>query len=153
MAQRKKEEEERRQREVEEKKQRDIEEKRRRLEEAEKKRQAMMSALKEQSKSKGPNFTINKKEGVSIFSLGQDRPRAARARDPGFGLPTLTAPGCPSCSDARDEPLASPHNGLLFCRSSTSRQLRLSATRPRSSWKRRRRFLCRSVSSPSSWTT
>lgn len=66
MAQRKKEEEERRQREVEEKKQRDIEEKRRRLEEAEKKRQAMMSALKEQSKSKGPNFTINKKEGVSV---------------------------------------------------------------------------------------
>ena len=67
MAQRKKEEEERRQREVEEKKQRDIEEKRRRLEEAEKKRQAMMSALKEQSKSKGPNFTINKKEGVSKY--------------------------------------------------------------------------------------
>lgn len=46
LAEKKKQEEERRQREVEEKKQRDIEEKRRRLEEAEKKRQAMMSALK-----------------------------------------------------------------------------------------------------------
>jgi restriction endonuclease S subunit len=46
MAERKKQEEERRVREVEEKKQRDIEEKRRRLEEAEKKRQAMMQALK-----------------------------------------------------------------------------------------------------------
>lgn len=67
MAERKKQEEERRQREVEEKKQKDIEEKRKRLEEAEKKRQAMMAALKEQTnKSKGPNFTISKKEGVSI---------------------------------------------------------------------------------------
>lgn len=67
MAQRKKEEEERRQREVEEKKQRDLEEKRQRLEEAEKKRQAMMAALKEQTnKSKGPNFTIQRREpGVS----------------------------------------------------------------------------------------
>jgi aspartokinase len=46
MAERKKQEEERRIREIEEKKQRDIEEKRRRLEEAEKKRQAMMQALK-----------------------------------------------------------------------------------------------------------
>lgn len=46
MAERKKQEEERRVREIEEKKQRDIEEKRRRLEEAEKKRQAMMQALK-----------------------------------------------------------------------------------------------------------
>ncbi|KAE8744240.1 hypothetical protein FOCC_FOCC009160 [Frankliniella occidentalis] len=73
MAQRKKEEEERRQREVEEKKQRDIEEKRRRLEEAEKKRQAMMSALKEQSKSKGPNFTINKKEGFNLSSAQIER--------------------------------------------------------------------------------
>lgn len=67
MAERKKQEEERRQREVEEKKQKDIEEKRKRLEEAEKKRQAMMAALKEQTnKSKGPNFTISKKEGVSV---------------------------------------------------------------------------------------
>jgi len=67
MAERKKQEEERRQREVEEKKQKDIEEKRKRLEEAEKKRQAMMAALKEQTnKSKGPNFTISKKEGVSF---------------------------------------------------------------------------------------
>lgn len=61
MAQRKKEEEERRVREIEEKKQRDIEEKRMRLEEAEKKRQAMLQAMKESSKT-GPNFTINKKE-------------------------------------------------------------------------------------------
>lgn len=70
MAQRKKEEEERRQREVEEKKQRDLEEKRQRLEEAEKKRQAMMASLKEQTnKSKGPNFTIQRRqEGVSIHS-------------------------------------------------------------------------------------
>lgn len=64
MAQRKKEEEERRQREVEEKKQRDIEEKRRRLEEAEKKRQAMLQAVKDKDR-KGPNFTIQKKEGVN----------------------------------------------------------------------------------------
>lgn len=64
MAERKKQEEERRIREIEEKKQRDIEEKRRRLEEAEKKRQAMMAAHKEQSKT-GPNFTINKKEHLS----------------------------------------------------------------------------------------
>ena len=62
MAERKKQEEERRVREVEEKKQRDIEEKRRRLEEAEKKRQAMMNALREQSKKQGPNFTITKKD-------------------------------------------------------------------------------------------
>lgn len=66
MAQRKKEEEERRQREVEEKKQRDIEEKRRRLEEAEKKRQAMLQAVKDKDR-KGPNFTIQKKEGVNSF--------------------------------------------------------------------------------------
>lgn len=51
MAERKKQEEERRVREIEEKKQRDIEEKRRRLEEAEKKRQAMMQALKVPKKS------------------------------------------------------------------------------------------------------
>lgn len=63
MAQRKKEEEERRVREVEEKKQRDIEEKRQRLEEAEKKRQAMLQAMKDKDK-KGPNFTIQKKEGA-----------------------------------------------------------------------------------------
>lgn len=62
MAERKKQEEERRIREIEEKKQRDIEEKRQRLEEAEKKRQAMMAALKDQSKTKGPNFTITKRE-------------------------------------------------------------------------------------------
>lgn len=67
MAQRKKEEEERRQREVEEKKQRDIEEKRRRLEEAEKKRQAMLQAVKDKNDRKGPNFTIQKKEGVSLM--------------------------------------------------------------------------------------
>lgn len=66
MAQRKKEEEERRVREVEEKKQREIEEKRQRLEEAEKKRQAMLQAQRDKDK-KGPNFTIQKKEGgVSI---------------------------------------------------------------------------------------
>lgn len=63
MAQRKKEEEERRVREVEEKKQRDQEEKRQRLEEAEKKRQAMLQAMKDKDK-KGPNFTIQKKEGA-----------------------------------------------------------------------------------------
>lgn len=63
MALRKREEEERRQREVEEKKQREIEEKRRRLEEAEKKRQAMLQLAKDKDR-KGPNFTIQKKEGV-----------------------------------------------------------------------------------------
>ncbi|XP_026682955.1 troponin T isoform X9 [Diaphorina citri] len=72
MAQRKKEEEERRQREVEEKKQRDLEEKRQRLEEAEKKRQAMMAALKEQTnKSKGPNFTIQRREPGLTLSTAQ----------------------------------------------------------------------------------
>lgn len=41
----------------------------RRLEESEKKRQAMMQAVKEQSK-KGPNFTITKKDlSVSIWIL------------------------------------------------------------------------------------
>lgn len=70
MAERKKQEEERRVREIEEKKQRDIEEKRQRLEEAEKKRQAMMQALKDQSKTKGPNFTITKRDaGVRISYL------------------------------------------------------------------------------------
>lgn len=69
MAQRKKEEEERRVREVEEKKQRDIEEKRQRLEEAEKKRQAMVQAMKDKDK-KGPNFTIQKKEGALGLSAG-----------------------------------------------------------------------------------
>lgn len=69
MAQRKKEEEERRVREVEEKKQRDIEEKRQRLEEAEKKRQAMLQAMKDKDK-KGPNFTIQKKEGALGLSAG-----------------------------------------------------------------------------------
>lgn len=34
----------------------------RRLEESEKKRQAMMQAMKDQSKAKGPNFTITKKD-------------------------------------------------------------------------------------------
>lgn len=67
MAQRKKEEEERRVREAEEKKQREIEEKRMRLEEAEKKRQAMLQAMKDKDK-KGPNFTIAKKDaGVVII--------------------------------------------------------------------------------------
>lgn len=67
LAQKKKEEEERRVREIEEKKQRDIEEKRQRLEEAEKKRQAMLQAMKESSKT-GPNFTIQKKsDNVSII--------------------------------------------------------------------------------------
>lgn len=65
MAQRKKEEEERRVREVEEKKQRDIEEKRQRLEEAEKKRQAMLQAQREKDK-KGPNFTIQKKDNSEL---------------------------------------------------------------------------------------
>lgn len=60
LAQKKKEEEERRIREIEEKKQRDIEEKRQRLEEAEKKRQAMLQAMKDSTKT-GPNFTIQKK--------------------------------------------------------------------------------------------
>lgn len=67
MAERKKQEEERRIREIEEKKQRDIEEKRQRLEEAEKKRQAMMQALKDQSKTKGPNFTITKRDASVGF--------------------------------------------------------------------------------------
>lgn len=66
MAERKKQEEERRVREIEEKKQRDIEEKRRRLEEAEKKRQALMAAHKDQQSKKGPNFTINKKDHLSV---------------------------------------------------------------------------------------
>lgn len=73
MAQRKKEEEERRQREVEEKKQRDQEEKRLRLEEAEKKRQAMLQAMKDKDK-KGPNFTIQKREGA----LGMEGPLLER---------------------------------------------------------------------------
>lgn len=64
MAERKKADEERRVREIEEKKQRDIEEKRQRLEEAEKKRQAMMQALKDQNKNKGPNFTITKRDAT-----------------------------------------------------------------------------------------
>lgn len=71
MAERKKQEEERRVREIEEKKQRDIEEKRQRLEEAEKKRQAMMQALKDQSKNKGPNFTITKKDPSAALSPAQ----------------------------------------------------------------------------------
>ncbi|XP_067211034.1 troponin T isoform X6 [Linepithema humile] len=71
LAQKKKEEEERRQREIEEKKQRDIEEKRRRLEESEKKRQAMMQAMKDQSKAKGPNFTITKKDLAGNLSSAQ----------------------------------------------------------------------------------
>lgn len=71
MAERKKQEEERRIREIEEKKQRDIEEKRQRLEEAEKKRQAMMQALKDQNKNKGPNFTITKRDpSVRRLNLG-----------------------------------------------------------------------------------
>lgn len=70
MAERKKQEEERRIRELEEKKQRDIEEKRRRLEDAEKKRQAMMQALKDQNKNKGPNFTITKRDPtVSLLDM------------------------------------------------------------------------------------
>ncbi|KAJ8971062.1 hypothetical protein NQ317_002754 [Molorchus minor] len=71
MAERKKAEEERRVREIEEKKQRDIEEKRQRLEEAEKKRQAMMQALKDQNKAKGPNFTITKRDPSSNLSAAQ----------------------------------------------------------------------------------
>ncbi|XP_019864544.2 troponin T isoform X1 [Aethina tumida] len=71
MAERKKQEEERRVREIEEKKQRDIEEKRQRLEEAEKKRQAMMQALKDQNKNKGPNFTIQKREAGANLSAAQ----------------------------------------------------------------------------------
>ncbi|XP_050508692.1 troponin T isoform X2 [Diabrotica virgifera virgifera] len=71
MAERKKAEEERRVREIEEKKQRDIEEKRQRLEEAEKKRQAMMQALKDQNKNKGPNFTITKRDAASNLSAAQ----------------------------------------------------------------------------------
>jgi troponin T len=71
MAERKKQEEERRVREIEEKKQRDIEEKRQRLEEAEKKRQAMMQALKDQNKNKGPNFTITKRDAASNLSPAQ----------------------------------------------------------------------------------
>lgn len=68
MAERKKQEEERRLREIEEKKQRDIEEKRLRLEEAEKKRQAMMQALNA-TKTKGPNFTITKKEMTGVRNI------------------------------------------------------------------------------------
>lgn len=42
----------------------------RRLEESEKKRQAMMQAMKDASKVKGPNFTITKKDlTVSAFSV------------------------------------------------------------------------------------
>lgn len=72
MAQRKKEEEERRVREVEEKKQREIEEKRMRLEEAEKKRQVMLQAMKESNKT-GPNFTITKKDNNVIPHLYQSK--------------------------------------------------------------------------------
>uniref|UniRef100_T1HXP2 Uncharacterized protein n=2 Tax=Rhodnius prolixus TaxID=13249 RepID=T1HXP2_RHOPR len=73
MAERKKAEEERKQREAEEKRQKEMEEKRKRLEEAEKKRQAMMAALKEQTKSKGPNFTIPKKEPLNENTAQQER--------------------------------------------------------------------------------
>ncbi|RZF46564.1 hypothetical protein LSTR_LSTR013094 [Laodelphax striatellus] len=73
MAERKKQEEERRVKEIEEKKQRDMEEKRKRLEEAEKKRQTMMAALKDQSKSKGPNFTVNKKTDLNMTSAQMER--------------------------------------------------------------------------------
>ncbi|NEU32834.1 hypothetical protein GN156_19230, partial [bacterium LRH843] len=59
--------------EIEEKKQRDMEEKRKRLEEAEKKRQTMMAALKDQSKSKGPNFTVNKKTDLNMTSAQMER--------------------------------------------------------------------------------
>lgn len=62
LAERKKQDEENRVKEVEERKQRDIEEKRKRLEESEKKRQAMMQALKDQNKAKGPNFTVGQKK-------------------------------------------------------------------------------------------
>lgn len=65
MAQRKKEDEERRVREVEEKKQREADEKRMRLEEAEKKRQAMIQAQKDKDR-KGPNFTIQKREDGTV---------------------------------------------------------------------------------------
>ncbi|KAF6216039.1 hypothetical protein GE061_000376 [Apolygus lucorum] len=71
LTEKKKQEEERRVREAEEKKQREIEEKRRRLEEAEKKRQAMMAALKDQSKTKGPNFVVNKKADTLGMSNAQ----------------------------------------------------------------------------------
>jgi hypothetical protein len=72
MAERKKQEEERRVREIEEKKQRDIEEKRQRLEEAEKKRQAMMQALKDQNKNKGPNFTITKRDAAVSWGVATE---------------------------------------------------------------------------------
>lgn len=48
----------------------------RRLEESEKKRQAMMQAMKDQAnKSKGPNFTISKKElaGVNLQFIEKEK--------------------------------------------------------------------------------
>lgn len=113
MAQRKREEEERRQREVEEKKQRDIEEKRRRLEEAEKKRQAMLQAVKDKDR-KGPNFTINKKEGVS-FKQKIHQKEATVLKSIHFSSPSEVPPW--------------------------------NVTRPRNSWKKRRRSPCLSASS------
>jgi hypothetical protein len=122
MAERKKQEEERRVREIEEKKQRDIEEKRQRLEEAEKKRQAMMQALKDQNKNKGPNFTITKRDAAVSWGV------------------------------------ATENEIVRVDYSRTSVRLRWKGTRPKSSWKRRRRSLCPFASSlwcstDSAWTS
>lgn len=70
---RKKQDEERKIKEIEEKKIRDHEEKIRRLEEAEKKRQAMMQALKEQAKNKGPNFVVSRKQAADLSDVEKDR--------------------------------------------------------------------------------
>lgn len=91
MAQRKKEEEERRVREIEEKKQREIDEKRRRLEEAEKKRQAMLQAMKDKDK-KGPNFTITKKDSNVSWTLPMTTHLKLKTC---FCLPTVRHVQCP----------------------------------------------------------
>lgn len=64
----KKQDEEKRIKDIEDKKVRDHENKIKRLEEAEKRRQAMMQALKEQSKKKGPNFIVKGKQAVRTLN-------------------------------------------------------------------------------------
>ncbi|XP_060527341.1 troponin T-like [Cylas formicarius] len=67
-AEKKKQEEEKRIKEIEEMKIKEAEAKKQRLIDAEKKRQAMMQALKEQHKSKAPNFIIKRKALAAALS-------------------------------------------------------------------------------------
>jgi len=90
----------------------------RRLEESEKKRQAMMQAMKDQSKAKGPNFTITKKDLSVSSRMLSYRPRSD----------TMKLPSCKT-------------RVILHRRNS-------SVTRRKSSWRRRRRFPSAFASSP-----